>query len=308
MKLDKKQTITLIAVASSTMAIAFFLYKVRKEIKRQTAEGVIDIQITEARQEVDTVIEMLQKEKARKIATTETIQEMYDRDEQRMVDAEVFEEADPQDALDAYDDLLALEERFGIEESADDIIYAEEVETLKYPVNSNEALIQYRDMRLAEFDSQSNERKVLNRLFQHRFTPTTEQDENLLRCIKEERAEFFGDESIHVKMVSMAELILYLANTLDFDLDGGIVHWTRIIIYNLNLMPGTGEVTLDNILDNLVRHVYQTHLGFGMFALNDDEYQELDHTYRTASSFLAQYHIYVERIMVHGEGEDAEQF
>ena len=95
-------------------------------------------------------------------------------------------------------------------------------------------------MKLAEFQKNSELEKIIIRLFAIPFRPTTLATRLLGIYLVEERREFFGPSS-HNNHVTIAELILYYANYLDFDLSGGIASWTAQLVYNLELSSGIGS-------------------------------------------------------------------
>lgn len=265
MKLNKK-LIKGIVVASSATAIAFLSYKAYKKYKELNT-GIIEGEELEIELEARRI---LREHEAKVIDHEEEVVE------EPVI--EIFEEDD--------DDLYV---------DPEDMI-EEGVEELRFPPNSEEALRQYKEMSLAEFDAMASAKQMLWKLFDYPFNPSGLQDSAIVDYVADERAEFFGQDSIHTRNISITDLILHYAKLLTFDLDGGgIEHWANQLLYNMDIRLGMGEVTLDRTIENLLDHTLVTPHGFGMFGLSDDEYARLmERNQDGTMTFTKQYHICVE--------------
>lgn len=292
--MDKKQlTKTLVGVVI-TSASVFSLYKLYKTVKK------VRLELAAEQAVVDIPIEF-------KVMVKEDLEELlesdldpFEDDEERYIRAEINHVAmDPEHNPafifedDLSDDTPFIEEEEYLKEE-------KEVEELRFPPNSNEALDQFINMKLAEFEKNSELEKILIRLFTIPFRPTNPSDKATWDLLVEERREFFGPSS-HNTHVTIAELILYYANYLDFDLSGGIASWTAQLVYNLELSSGIGSATLDSLVDSLTRHILTNDNGYGMFSLNDEEYRNMlnDGSNRSTTyvTFMMQYNAYLKKCM-----------
>ena len=175
------------------------------------------------------------------------------------------------------------------------------MEELRFPPNSEEALHQYKEMRLAEFDAMSFGRRQLYRLFKIPFQPSNNADSIVVGNIIYEREEFFGRGSIHNTDITVADLILYFGNLADFDLDQGVEFWTNQFLFNLDFDGETSDMDLNHKIDALVDHELWGPEGWGLFGL--DEHQRNDAIGRSVRgyggklSFLIQFHVFLERVL-----------
>ena len=292
--MDKRQlTKTLVGVVI-TSASVFSLYKLYKTVKKVRLElaaeqAVADIQIETKVRVKEDLEELLESDL-----------DPFEDDEERYIRAEIDILAmDPEhNPAFIFEDDLSDETPFIEEEEY--LKEEKEVEELRFPPNSKEALDQFINMKLAEFEKGSELEKILVRLFTIPFRPTNPSDKATWDLLVEERREFFGPSS-HNNNVTIAELILYYANYLDFDLSGGIASWTAQLVYNLELSSGIGSATLDSLVDSLTRHILTNDNGYGMFSLNDEEYHDMlnDGSNRATTyvTFMMQYNTYLKKCM-----------
>ena len=292
--MDKRQlTKTLVGVVI-TSASVFSLYKLYKTVKKVRLElaaeqAVADIQIETKVRVKEDLEELLESDL-----------DPFEDDEERYIRAEIDILAmDPEhNPAFIFEDDLSDETPFIDEEEY--LKEEKEVEELRFPPNSKEALDQFINMKLAEFEKGSELEKILVRLFTIPFRPTNPSDKATWDLLVEERREFFGPSS-HNNNVTIAELILYYANYLDFDLSGGIASWTAQLVYNLELSSGIGSATLDSLVDSLTRHILTNDNGYGMFSLNDEEYHDMlnDGSNRATTyvTFMMQYNTYLKKCM-----------
>lgn len=292
--MDKRQlTKTLVGVVI-TSASVFSLYKLYKTVKK------VRLELAAEQAVADIPIETKVKVKEDLEELLESDLDPFEDDEERYIRAEVDILAmDPEHNPafifedDLSDDTPFIEEEEYLKEE-------KEVEELRFPPNSKEALNQFINMKLAEFQKNSELEKILVRLFAIPFRPTNPSDKATWDLLVEERKDFFGPSS-HNNHVTIAELILYYANYLDFDLSGGIASWTAQLVYNLELSSGIGSATLDSLVDSLTRHILTNDNGYGMFSLNDEEYHGMlnDGSNRATSyvTFMMQYNAYLKKCM-----------
>lgn len=294
--MNKKTIITGIAIASSATAIAFFSYKLWKTYKEMhedltTGEEIgIDIEtlrveeMTESMEELGKVVEV----------QTQSLKELAKEY------AEVMEDDDDgwplNEDLDYYDDEWPpIEEEFDIEldEEVFDEEIDEDVEQLRYEPNSPEALQQYINMRLAEFDSTSEFRSTMVRLFEVPFVPTNDDDHNLIGNIQDRKEEFFGD-SDHIYNTTIGDLLEFWAFQTDFDINGGIEIHLQGYLSQLGLWTGMGVGAMDTVVNDLVNHRIKINGKNGMFAIGEQEYLEAANNPNVnIKSFRAQYNVFL---------------
>lgn len=280
--MNTKQTLKALVVASSATAIAFFAFKVYKTYKAVKLE----IEVTKTQTPVETP-----KHNWKKGSTITPV--TYGKP--------VEDEYEPSEGVwgvyASPDDMIDDDIEQGVYIDPED---EREVEEMRFPPDSKDALWQYREMILAEFPKASPERNILIRLHDIPYKPTTKMDSMIHEYITEDRRAFFG-ESKHTNQVSMTDFILYYANMLDFDLGMGIAHWADILLRNLGLTPGMGGVTLDNTFEELLNHHFVTWKGFGLFCLSDDQYAEMMSASSNSSdrtvTFNIQYHTYLKTLI-----------
>ena len=265
MKLNKKQQLVIVAALSAT-AIAFFSYRIYKTVKKVKKEMVEQAKV-ELIDEANDILEELEKRD----------EEIEEYEEPELGELEIPEG-------EVYRD------------------YQEEgVEELRFPPNSEEALHQYKEMRLAEFDAMSFGRRQLYRLFKIPFQPSNNADAIIMSNMIHDRKEFFGKESIHNANITVADLVLYFGKMSDFDLDQGVEFWTNQFLFNLNFDGETSDMELNHTIDALVDHELWGPEGWGLFGL--DEHQRNDAIARSIRgyggklSFLIQYHVFLERAL-----------
>lgn len=294
--MNTKQILKSVAVASSAMAIAFFSYRVYKTYKMVKAELEFDEKMkTQEKPPQTTYIPP-------KVITPPVVLNAVE-DENEL----------PTGIYASEEDMFAADEEAGVyldPEEEEDYLpeEVEEVEELRFPPNSKEALHQFEDWQLAEFQEQSPEWRALIRVSTTMFKPTNKQDQAIFDNLVREREAFFGVGSIWNHKISLTDLILYYANLLDFDLDGGVVKWASFLLRNLGITSGIGELALEGKALRIFTHTHSSAHGYGMFGLSPEAYREmLEQVTNTTYSYLtfnAQYHTFVAWYMdgdLHGE-------
>lgn len=292
-----------IVVASSATAIAFFVYKayiVYKDLKAR--------QITEDELQAEFEAKQIVREHNKKMAyiseavkTPEEIRQIVMDEELRADKYYIPTEEEVDEALKQMD--LYPMEIDDDEEDPDIYVDPEDMgeegaEELRYEPNTKEALNQYKEMMLAEFDAMGNAKKLMWKLFDIPFHSSNSQDRNIVDYIIDERTRFFGEDCKWNDKVSIADLILHFAKMSSFDIGQGLEFWTNQFIYHIGLRPDMSEVEMNNTIGNLIRHSLATDKGYGMFALDNDQYQKMVHgmTVRQdpTPSFTKQYHVFLE--------------
>ena len=292
--ITKQQTLKLVVVALSASAIAFLSFKAYKKYK-ELNEGVISGEQLET--EMD-VARLLKQQADRDAAIEEEVQNLV-YPPKLYVDAyEAEQELKPT----LSDERQTEDEEFLFADEEEEMEYEvlqdpeEGVVELRFPPNSEEALHQYKEMSLAEFDAMGPAKRALYMLFKVPYHPNNSQDGLVVNHIKESRLDFFSEDSVYVnEQVTIAELILYFAKMADYDMDKGIEYWSNQFLFNLDIVPGIDQNTLNNIIGALVSHTYIGEMGYGLFGLDDEEYKKvLNFNQLGGVTFLKQYNVFLE--------------
>ena len=180
--------------------------------------------------------------------------------------AEVDEEIEPEEVFGYADEFVEFSD-FKVEEEK------EGGETkLKRGVdpNSKYAMETYIRSMIRDVNPQSH--AVIYKLFDYEFAPTNVADGITYDVLVERRRDFFGSISKYSNMVSWADLILYYAERMDFDLDEGVGRWTDYILTQLDINSSTKDDDITYILHDVGNHKFINHeTGLAtMFALDDD--------------------------------------
>lgn len=136
--------------------------------------------------------------------------------------------------------------------------------------NSKYAMETYIRSMIRDVNPQAH--AVIYRLFDYEFAPTNVTDGITYDVLVEKRRDFFGSNSKYSNMVSWADLILYYAERMDFDLDEGVGRWTDYILNQLDITTNTKDDDITYILHDIAHHRFINHeTGLAtMFALDDD--------------------------------------
>lgn len=146
----------------------------------------------------------------------------------------------------------------------------EELEDLRHDINSDAALEQYKAMRLSEIQ-ESDWRVALFRLFNIRFTPSSEMDDNLRIHAMEEREQFFGMDSIWYSEVTIAEVILHFAELMSLDFGESVDYYAEELVRNCGFTGNMPLSELTKFASLLENHDLYTENGFGMFGLRPSQ-------------------------------------
>lgn len=271
------KTIKLIALASCTGAIAFFGYKVYKEVKRVKAEYSPSKQMYKESSGMGDAV-----------ATGLSLR----------VDKAILDEAAKVVEFEAmsYDEIEA--EELYVEGQTNYVDEESAVEELKYDPNSVEALMQYRNMLCSDLNHLGQNKTILMKLLDIHIEFVGKEDHILAEKLIEERREFFGD-SRWVHDVSIGDLVYHYAKLADFDVDGGVDMWFSQFVYNMEITPGIGNVTLEQKMNRLETHTLTTSVGYGLFGLDKDQFNRSINEGpvslgKTRASFSRQYNVFIE--------------
>lgn len=312
-----KKLIKTIALATSAGAITFFGYKVYityKDIKSRAVDTEAELEALEAlkTQEVETNFGEDEEEDDNEQGNPYGYENVIDMPgvvrEHLQPTPHIFEdvpEADEDiakrvgDIMQGSSDVVLDTVQEPDQEDTENgytRLKDKEVEELRYPPNSAEANTQYKEMLLSDFKPTSSARITLWHLFNQKFVPTNHSDGDLVNKMIDARIEFFGTESIYilVEEVSVAELILYYANMLDYDLDGGVDLWASNILSNTYLDRHPGFEEEREIISKICNHAYVGENGYGIFGLDNVQYQDaVTKIHGSKMTFNAQFHAFL---------------
>lgn len=116
---------------------------------------------------------------------------------------------------------------------------------LRYDPNSDEALVQFMRMELAEWAPHEEVYKTLMELYDMKFEPKVDGDVHLHAKLVDYRAEFFGPASRWAVRISITDLVLHFARLADFNVGGGVRYWAGHFL----------EVNRINIFDMSIDHM-----------------------------------------------------
>lgn len=151
----------------------------------------------------------------------------------------------------------------------------EELEFLNHNKDSNEAMMQYKAMRLADIQKEKWY-DVLYRLFDYTFDPQNEMDESIALGILDYREEFFGMDSIWYNKVTMAEVILHFAELMSLDHGESVDFYAEELVENTGLEPTGDHFEWARAVDEIQKHTFSGQNGWGIFGLKDPQQARTD--------------------------------
>ena len=102
-------------------------------------------------------------------------------------------------------------------------------------------------------------------------------------------------------------MILHFAELTDFDIDGGVEYWVIRFLENLELSVLDKESRIDEVLEDLELHEFETGKGHGLFALDYEGWQEVfkrDIYDKLPMTILRQYNVFISIKLEDPEDED----
>ena len=146
---------------------------------------------------------------------------------------------------------------------------------MRYDANSEEALHQYKAMKLADVQ-RSEWGDVLYRFFDVHFEPSCPMDDNIRITIESDREEFFGLESIHtVGMSTVAEVILYFAELMSLDFGESVDHFAEELVNNIGISSTAPDQEYIEAGYRIATHDLHTKNGYGIFGLTTVQMADL---------------------------------
>ena len=147
---------------------------------------------------------------------------------------------------------------------------------MRYDANSEEALHQYKAMKMADVQ-RSEWGDVIYRFFDVHYEPSCPMDDNIRITIESDREEFFGLESIHtVGMSTIAEVILYFAELMSLDFGESVDHYAEELVNNIAISSTAPEQEYIEAGYRIATHNLHTKNGYGIFGLTTVQMADLD--------------------------------
>lgn len=147
---------------------------------------------------------------------------------------------------------------------------------MRHDANSEEALHQYKAMKLADVQI-SEWYDVLYRFFDIHFEPSCPMDDNIRINIVSDREEFFGLESIHtIGMATIAEVILYFAELMSLDFGESVDHYAEELVNNIGISSTAPDQEYIEAGYRIATHDLHTKNGYGIFGLTTVQMADLN--------------------------------
>ena len=242
------------AVTAST--IVFYSYKAYKMYKHIKAEEI-------TAEEVMKVIE----ERKLKQQAEETAKALEEREARKDISVEDYDIEE--------DALPIVEYKYEYEEETYEEDEEEELDILRYEPNSLEAKDQYTMILLSDFDRYSRDYTLLNRLLQVPFSGDPKVNEIMLENVREDKAYFYGPDSVWLDVASWGDVIIYYANRAMFDLCNSSDYWFGVYMDTLGFSTDSNvsDQEFDEIVDSLCNN-YFYGANFGIFGLSREQVLE----------------------------------
>ena len=292
--MNTKTLLKIVVVAGYTSATAFCLwqaFKIAKEYKEELrAQQALDDDVRLSKQLKDIPVD-LPVEEPEPLREAPVASEGHSEDRGKVIHHEFASMDDPSEPVETFGD-----------EDPEEVVYQDfpdepekkEVEDVRFPIDSNEAFNQYVQMRLSDLEPDDPMRRVLCDLFKASFSGMDEEDQTILAHILESRAEFFTDNSRWSDDGTVAEVLLYLAEQLDFDLDGGIPYWLEAMDELWDLKNKSGQELWEwgqDLENHTLLEVTNGNSLYGIFKLKVGEMKS------TTESIQQQYWDFCSKIM-----------
>ena len=147
---------------------------------------------------------------------------------------------------------------------------------MRYDANSEEALHQYKAMKMADIQ-RSEWGDVLYRFFDIHYEPSCPMDDNIRTNIVSDREEFFGLESIHtIGKATIAEVILYFAELMSLDFGESVDHFAEELVNNIGISSTAPDQEYIEAGYRIATHDLHTKNGYGIFGLTTVQMADLN--------------------------------
>lgn len=143
-----------------------------------------------------------------------------------------------------------------------------ELDMLKYDKDSYDALNQFKDLLLIDFEPESDEYQILSLLLEINVLLDAPGDETTHAHIAERRKQFFGEDSIWVNDWTWGEVLIYYASRASYDLqEYSYMEYVEDWIRDYGLDPFEDDV--NGLTTDLNSNAYDYNGIFGFLSLYD---------------------------------------
>lgn len=261
--MERKQILGWITITAIVGGTAYAIYKYKKESNEEVEVWTAE----DAKREIERIRAENQPESQSRVVGV-VVGEVSD----------VIDESTETDKGSLnLDGMVEYEEKAKGYSSLSELKKDEEENKLRYEPNSNEALEQFINMELAEWNVQDYTRARMFDLFSFPLITDNEGDLRTISQIADYRADFFGIESKWNGEVTFADLILHYARHTDYNYGHGIRHWVEHILEVSGLDDAEEPSEIKNIISGLNQHNYYNHAmdTYTLFGLDFGQAQRL---------------------------------
>ena len=194
------------------------------------------------------------------------------------------------------DDIISEQEAQDLLELEQMTLKDVEMEMIKYDINSDQALDQFNEMMLADFDRSSEEWFILRTLLDEPVLSDIPQDEITARNIIERRIEFFGLESKWSNQWTWGEVFIYFGSRAARDLPRESY---MDYVENWIIDMGIDIDYMESVVSDLNNTEFWYNGIYGIFSLDDEDVEEHCLNYRFANRHVlpleTQYQIWLSK-------------
>lgn len=194
------------------------------------------------------------------------------------------------------DDIITAQEEADLIELEKLTIKDVEFEMIKYDVNSDQALEQFNEMMLSDFDRGSDEWFILRSLLDEPVLSDIPQDRITASNIIERRSEFFGPNSKWSNEWTWGEVIIYFGARAASDLPSESY---MDYVENWVLDMGIDIEYMESVVSDLNNTEFWYNGIFGIFSLDDEDVEEHCRNYGFANRHVlpleTQYQIWLSK-------------
>lgn len=169
------------------------------------------------------------------------------------------------------DDIISEQEAEDLRDLERMTIKDVEFEMLKYDINSEQALEQFNEMMLADFDRGSDEWFILRSLLDEPVLSDIPQDQTTASNIIERRSEFFGPDSRWSNEWSWGEVFIYFGSRAARDLPSESY---MDYVENWIVDMGVDIDYMESVVQDLNNTEFWYNGVYGIFSLYDEDVEE----------------------------------
>ena len=194
------------------------------------------------------------------------------------------------------DDIISEQEAEDLQELEQMTLKDVEMEMIKYDINSEQALEQFNEMMLADFDRGSEEWFILRTLLDEPVLSDVPKDEITAGNIIERRIEFFGRDSKWSTEWTWGEVFIYFGSRAARDLPSESY---MDYVENWIVDMGIDVDYMESVVQDLNNTEFWYNGVYGIFSLYDDDVEEHCRNYRFANRHVlpleTQYQIWLSK-------------